>query len=259
MSQQSPEASSTRHDSTCPVIPRDGVFATTHWSVVLAAGQSHSTEARHALETLCRIYWYPLYAYTRRRGYSKEDAEDLVQAFLARLLEKNWLGRAESGRGRFRSFLLGAFDHFLANEWRKEQTLKRGGGTIIVPLEPGSGEACYGLEPATPATPEQLYERRWAMALLDEVFNRLGEELRQAGKADQLAMMKPCLVGDPAALPYAELAAKLGMSEGAVKVAVHRLRQRYRQLLHEEVAQTVASSDEVEEELRHLIHIVAGT
>ena len=236
---------------------RRGAFVTTHWSVVLSAGRSDTTRAQAALARLCQAYWYPLYAYVRRRGYAAHDAQDLTQEFFARLLEQNWLAQADWERGRFRTFLLAALSHFLANEWDKARALKRGGAVQIVPLQLDSAETRYGQEPADPLTPEQCFERRWALALLEEVLNRLREEHAAASTREMFDALKPCLVGDRQAQPYAELAATLGMTEGAVKVAVHRLRQRYRQLLREEIANTVAMPEEVNEEMHHLFSVLA--
>ena len=234
------------------------MFATTHWSVILAATRSETTRARAALARLCQTYWYPLYAYIRRRGYEEHDAQDLTQEFFARLLEHKWLAQADRERGRFRTFLLAAMGHFLANEWDKARTQKRGGGVEMVPLQLDSAETRYGKEPADPMTPEQCYDRRWALALLEEVLNGLRQEHAAAGTEELFDALKPCLVGDRQAQPYAALGARLGMTEGAVKVAVHRLRQRYRQLLREEIAHTVASPDEVNEEMRYLFSVLAG-
>jgi RNA polymerase sigma factor (sigma-70 family) len=234
------------------------VFATTHWSVVLTAGRNDTTRARAALENLCQTYWYPLYAYVRRRGHSPEDAQDLTQAFFARLLERNWVGSADQQKGRFRSFLLSALNHFLADEWDRARAQKRGGGIPPVPLQFDTAETRYGHEPVDHVTPEQNYERRWALTLLDTVLRRLRSEYEQEGRADLFAALHPCLVGDRTAQPYAELAAKLGISEGTVKSAVHRLRQRYRRLLRDEIAQTVAEPGEVDDELRHLF-VVLGS
>jgi RNA polymerase sigma-70 factor (ECF subfamily) len=234
-----------------------GVFVTTHWSVVLAATRSDTTRAQTALARLCQAYWYPLYAYVRRRGYDAHDAQDLTQEFFARLLAQKWLAQADRERGRFRTFLLSALGHFLTNEWDKARAQKRGGGVEIVPLQLDSAETRYGHEPADPVTPEQGYERQWALALLEQVLNRLQQEHEGEGHAELFATLKPCLVGDRQAQPYAALAAKLGMTEGAIKVAVHRLRQRYRQLLREEIANTVASDAEVDEEMRHLFAVLA--
>lgn len=232
-------------------------FATTHWSVVLAAARSDTPRARDALGRLYQTYAYALYVYVRRRGHSPPDAQDLVQDFFARLLEHNWLDRADQEKGRFRSFLLGAVNHFLANEWDKTQAWKRGGRLEIVPLQFDTAESRYREEPADTATPEQCYERRWALALLEAVMMRLQREHAGPGEAAVFTELKPCLLGDAEAQPYAVLAGKLGRSEGAVKVAVHRLRQRYRQLLREEIGQTVASPAEVEAEMRHLFGVLA--
>jgi RNA polymerase sigma factor (sigma-70 family) len=241
-----------------PELPRSPVFVTTHWSVVLTAGGNDTTRARLALEKLCQTYWYPLYAYVRRRGFAPADAEDLTQEFFARFLEHHWVANADREKGRFRTFLLSALNHFLANEWDKARAQKRGGGAQLVPLQFDTAETRYCREPADKVTPEQHFERRWALTLLETVTRRLGAEYEQEGKGDLFAALNPCLVGDRASQPYAELAKKLGLSEGAVKSAVHRLRQRYRQLLREEIAQTVAGPGEVEAELRHLIAVLAG-
>jgi len=235
------------------------VFATTHWSVVLSAQGRDAAHAAAALTRLCQAYWYPLYAYVRRRGHSAEDAQDLTQEFFARLLEKNWVGDADQQKGKFRSFLLSAMSHFLSDAWDKAQAQKRGGGVQFVPVQFDTAETRYGQEPADNATPERAFERRWALTLLDQVLKRLRTEYEQEGRAELFTALNPCLVGDRTAQPYAELAVKLGISEGTVKAAVHRLRQRYRQLLRDEIAQTVAGSGEVDEELRHLFSVLAGS
>jgi RNA polymerase sigma-70 factor (ECF subfamily) len=234
------------------------VFVTTHWSVVLTAGHSDTARAQAALEKLCRTYWYPLYAYVRRRGQSPEDAKDLTQEFFARLLERNWVGRADQQKGRFRSFLLSAMNHFLADEWDKARAQKRGGGQMPVPSQFDTAETRYGHEPVDKTTPEQNYERRWALTLLDTVLQRLRSEYEREGRAELFAALHSCLVGDRTDQPYAELAGKLGVSESAVKSTVHRLRQRYRQLLRDEIAQTVAEPGEIDEELHHLFAALAG-
>jgi RNA polymerase sigma-70 factor (ECF subfamily) len=236
---------------------RHAAFVTTHWSVVLTARRSDTTRAQAALARLCQTYWYPLYAFVRRRGYSPHDAQDLTQEFFARLLEQNWLAQADRGRGRFRTFLLAALSHFLANEWDKARAQKRGGAVEFVPLQLDNAETRYGEEPADPVTPEHCFERRWALVLLDEVLNRLRQEQVAAGAGELFATLKPCLVGARQAQPYAALAVKLGMTEGAVKVAVHRLRQRYRQLLREEIANTVSTPEEVDAEMHHLFAVLA--
>jgi RNA polymerase sigma factor (sigma-70 family) len=249
-----------RDSSTAPsgVSGRNPVFVTTHWSLVLTARRTDSTRAEAALASLCRTYWYPLYAYVRRRGYSTEDAQDLTQEFFARLLQQQWLGQADRQRGRFRTFLLSALSHFLANEWDKARAQKHGGAVQLVPLQLDTAETRYGKEPADPFTPEQAYERRWAVTLLDEVLQRLQKECAAEGNGELFEALKPCLVGESGSQPYATLAAKLRLSEGAVKVAVHRLRQRFRKLLRDEVANTVATPAEVDEEMHHLFAVLAG-
>jgi len=239
-------------------LPRSPVFVTTHWSVVLTAGDSNTTIAHEALAKLCQTYWFPLYAFVRRRGFSPPDAEDLTQEFFARFLEHKWVGNADREKGRFRTFLLSALNHFLANEWDKARAQKRGGGSTPLPLEFNAAETRYVREPADNVTPEQHFERRWALTLLETVVNRLRTEYEQDGKADLFTALNPCLVGDRTSQPYEELARELGVSEGAVKSAVHRLRQRYRQLLRDEIAQTVAGPGEVDEELNHLIAVLGG-
>jgi RNA polymerase sigma factor (sigma-70 family) len=228
-------------------------FVTTHWSVVLAAGRADSTRARAALEKLCRNYWYPLYAFVRRLGHGPHDAEDLVQGFFAVCLAKNYLGAAQQSRGRFRSFLLVALKHFLANEWDKQRARKRGGAQPMISLDSLTAEQRYALEPAERLSADKLFERRWALTMLDQVVSRLRGEQAAAGKLDQFEALKECITAAGRGTPYAKLANQLGLSEGAVKVAVHRLRRRYRELLEAEIANTVSSPEEVEEERRQLL------
>ncbi len=247
----------TPDSSSAPVQPR-AVFATTHWSLVLAAAQPDSARAHAALARLCQTYWYPLYAYVRRRGYAAHDAQDLTQAFFLRLLERRWVADADRDRGRFRTFLLTALQRFLADEWDKGRAQKRGGGVPHIPVQLDSAETRYGHEPADELTPEQSYERRWALTLLDTVLQNLRAEYARTGKGELFARLSACLVGGRDTQPYAELAGLLGMNEGAVKVAVHRLRQRYRQLLRDEIAQTTAQPGDVDDELRHLFAVLAG-
>ena len=230
---------------------------TTHWSVVLAAARSDTTHARAALATLCQIYWPPLYAFVRRRGSSIEDAEDLTQAFFAHLLERNAVATVTPDKGRFRSFLLASLNHFLSDEWDKARAQKRGGGKVVS-LDTQSAESWLSEQPSENLTPEMVFELRWAITLLEQVYRRLEEEHRQQGKAALFDALRTALSGPGNSAPYAELAGQLGMSEGAVKVAVHRLRQRYRVLLRETIAETVASAAEAEDELRYLLRIVAG-
>ena len=253
----STQAASADSTANSREVSQPSVFATTRWSVVLTAGQNDTTHASTALEKLCRTYWHPLYAYVRRCGRSPEDAQDLTQEFFARLLERRWLERADQQKGKFRSFLLTAMNHFLADEWDKSQAQKRGGGVPLLPLQLDTAETRYGHEPASRTTPEQDYERRWALALLDEVLRRLADEYRQDGRGELFAALHPCLVGERGTQPYGSLATKLGISEGTVKSAVHRLRQRYRQLLREEIAHTVAGPAEVDAELHHLFAALA--
>jgi RNA polymerase sigma-70 factor (ECF subfamily) len=234
------------------------LFVTTHWSVVLAAAHGDTTRAADALAHLCTIYWYPLYAYARRRGYSPPDAQDLTQEFFARLLQGNWVAQADQHRGRFRSFLLSAMKHFMVNEWNKAQTQKRGGGQPILSLNDDSAEHRYRLEPAETATPESLFERGWALTLLEGVLARLEKEYRNEDKQAWMEAMRPALATDRGALNYADMAHKLGITEAAARVAVHRLRQRYRQLIRAEVASTVASPEEVEAEMRHLFQVLTN-
>jgi len=234
------------------------VFATTHWSVVLTAARSDTTRAQAALEHLCRTYWYPLYAYARRRGHAPPDAQDLTQEFFARLLAGNWLAAADRRRGRFRTFLLSAMQHFLANEWHRAHAQKRGGCHATLSLDDDTAERRYQLEPVDNATPEFLFERGWALALLNDVLARLEAEYARDGKAAWMEAMRPVLTADRDAIDYGEIAGRLGLTETAARVAAHRLRQRYRRMIRAEVANTVAASDEVEQEMRHLFQALAA-
>jgi len=224
---------------------------------VLAAGRNDTIRARDALSKLCETYWYPLYAYARQRGYSPPDAEDLTQEFFARLLEKNTLAALTREKGKFRSFLLTALNHLLVDEWKKVRAQKRGGGQIVS-LDAQVGETRFIREPVDTVTPEKLYEQNWALALLGSVYRQLQHDYEASGKGELFAQLKSCLTGERSAAPYSELAARLKMPENTVKTHVHRLRQRYRELLRAEVAQTVATSAEVEEELRYLVRALAG-
>jgi DNA-directed RNA polymerase specialized sigma24 family protein len=210
------------------------------------------------LESLCRSYWYPLYAYARRQGHKPDDAADLTQEFFSRLLEKDWLAGVSQAKGRFRSFLLAAMNHFMANEYDKATAKKRGGGCRVVSLDVETAETRYRIEPADWTTPQQLYERQWALTLLDRVMSRLQDQHTADGKAGLFAALKPCLASRKGDVPYAKMAEQLARSEGAVRVAVRRLRQQYRDLLREEIAQTVSSPEEVEPEIQHLMQALAG-
>ena len=231
-------------------------FATTHWSVVLTAGQSASTASSQALELLCRTYWYPLYAYVRRKGYDAHVAQDLTQEFFARLLARNYLSVADRNRGKFRSFLLGSLEHFLAREWTKAHAQKRGGGQSLFSLDERDAENRYLLEPAHELTAEKIFDRRWATTLLDQAMSRLREECLANHKGDLFGKVQSFLSGEKGETSYADLAAALKMSEGAIKVAVHRLRQRYGEFVRAEIAQTVATPDEADEELQYLFAVL---
>jgi RNA polymerase sigma-70 factor (ECF subfamily) len=244
-------SSQGERDSTPP--PQgNAVFATTHWSVVLTAGTSDTTRAHAALANLCQTYWRPLYAYVRRRGYAAHDSEDLTQAFFARLLERKDVATVNPERGRFRSYLLGAMNHFLCDEWDKARAQKRGGGRVVH-LDTTMLEEMQGGATNESLSPEKLYDQRWAITVLEEVHARLRSEQRAEGKGEQFEALRFCLMGERSTVPYAEIASRLGMTEGAVKVAVHRLRRRYRILLREFIADTVATPDDIEDELQHLL------
>lgn len=228
-------------------------FAATRWTVVLAAAKGRdSPQAADALSELCRTYWYPLYAFIRRRGYESHEAEDLTQEFFARLLEKHVLAGIDREKGKFRAFLLAAAKHFLANERDRTQAQKRGGGRAMIAWDSLNAEARYRLEPAHDLTPERLFERRWALTLLDHVLARVQAEFDEGGKTRLFEALKGALAGGLEGT-YAAIAERLGMSEVAVKVAVHRLRRRYRERLREEIAHTVADPTEIDEEIRHLL------
>jgi RNA polymerase sigma factor (sigma-70 family) len=225
---------------------------------VLSARDPQSPRSAEALEKLCRAYWYPLYAYVRRTGQSKENAEDLTQAFFARLLEKNFLEAAEPERGRFRSFLLMALKRFMANEWDRERAQKRGGGQIHVPLDTELAERKFQAETAIgEVSPDRLYDRRWALTLLEQTMARLRAEFEHSGKAGEFDRLKIFLTADKHEIPYATVAAELGLGEGALRVAVHRLRKRYRELFREEIAHTLAEGENVDTELRHLLTVLS--
>jgi RNA polymerase sigma-70 factor (ECF subfamily) len=229
-------------------------FAATRWTLVLAAARGKtSSQAADALAELCRIYWYPLYAYVRRRGYGTQDAEDLTQEFFFRLLAHESLDAIAPDKGKFRSFLLVALKHFLANEWDRAQARKRGGGQTIVSLDAPSAESRFRMEPSHDLTPEKLFERQWALTVLNRALSRLQEEFSTRGKAALFEGLKGFLGGGPTTASYADAGRALEMSEGAVKVAVHRLRRRYRELLRDEIAQTVSCPEEIEDEIRYLL------
>lgn len=228
-------------------------FATTQWSVVLAAQQDQSPQA---LDTLCRAYWYPVYAFVRRRGFAAHDAQDLTQEFFARLIEKESLLAVDRERGRFRTFLLVAAQRFLANTRRDRAAQKRGGGRPRLSLDYAAGERRYACEPADPMTPERLFVRRWALTMLERVLEQLRQQYTARGREALFEQLAACLLEEPQAASYAQIAAQLNMTPAAVKVAAHRLRQHYRDLVREEVLQTVADERDVDDELRHLMEAV---
>jgi RNA polymerase sigma factor (sigma-70 family) len=224
-------------------------FATTRWSIVRVAGRRSSPDSRQALQSLCESYWYPLYAYVRRRVSDINDAQDLTQAFFAELLTKNYVGSATVERGRFRAFLLTALKHFLSKEWEKAKAQKRGGGKPPIPLDFETANSRYLFEPERGLTPEQIYDREWAVALLGRIMQRLESEFVESGKPRQFEELKGYLIGEQDGVTYSDVGAKLGITEAAAKMAAHRLRRRYRELLREEIAETVTGPDEVEDEI----------
>jgi RNA polymerase sigma factor (sigma-70 family) len=231
-------------------------FPTTRWTLVVAAGDPEQKEARSALVSLCENYWYPLYAYLRRRGYPADEAQDLTQEFFIRVLEGRYLDRADPEKGRFRSFILTSLKFFVADEEDRDRAQKRGGG-MVESLELSTGEERYQREPAHEETPERIFERRWALTMLDRVVERLRHEFIQHGRPDHFERLKVFLLGQ-SDTPYAALAREMSTSEGALKVAIHRLRKRYRELFRQEIADTVADPAEVEPELRFLAAVLTS-
>ncbi len=233
-------------------------FATTHWSLIVAAKDQTSPQAREALAALCSTYWYPLYAYIRRQGYSADQAQDLTQEFFTHLLEPNFLGKVEQEKGKFRSFLLACCKHFLANERDRGVALKRGGGRRIISINLSDAEGRYTTEPAHTETPEKLFERRWAVTLLDQVLKRLRDEFVAAGRSQLFDQLKVFLTGSTRSVSQAKLADKLDLSEGAAKALVHRLRRRYRELLREEIGRTLDDPAQVDSEIRDLFTLLGS-
>jgi RNA polymerase sigma factor (sigma-70 family) len=236
---------------------RDGQFAPTHWSVVITAGRSDLPEAADALEKLCRAYWYPLYAYVRRQGNSAQDAEDLTQQFFYRLVEKDCLAKADRDRGKFRTFLIGSLNNFLINEWKWAGRLRRGGNLTFLPLDALQAEERYCGEPVDESNPADAYERLWGVALVEQVFAILRAEYASAERVDVFEALKGFIWGDPDSKSYGETGERLNLTEGAVKVAVHRLRKHFREVVRAQVAHTVARPEDVDEELRHLISVLS--
>jgi DNA-directed RNA polymerase specialized sigma24 family protein len=235
-----------------------GQFASTHWSVVLQACDSQAPDSAMALEKLCTAYWYPLYVYVRCRGRGPEEARDLTQEFFARLLQKKWLREADPGRGRFRTFLLTAMMHFLANEWHQAQTGKRGGGQALIALDALEAEERFALEPRDNTTPAALYDRRWALTLIGRAQDRLKEEHSVTGESERFAALEPTLAGERAGEGYRALADRFAVTESTVKSWVLRLRRRFRALLLDEIAQTVGPDQDPESELKELLATLGG-
>ena len=237
---------------------RRQLFATTHWSVVLAARDDASTQGAEALEALCRTYWPALYAFVRSSGYSPEDAQDLTQEFFARLLARDYLRAVAREKGRFRTFLRMAFKRFLAKEWQRVRAAKRGHGVLPLPFDTVAAETGIGIEAMAARTPEAVYDRHWAFTLLGETVARLEREYRAAGKSSEFKALRPHLTAERGVIPYPELAAALGTTEGAARVAVHRLRKRFRETFREVIGETVSRPDELDEEVRYMIEVLGS-
>jgi RNA polymerase sigma factor (sigma-70 family) len=236
---------------------RAGRFMTTRWSLVLAAGEQPNDRSADALARLCEMYWYPVYAFIRRQGCSPDDSADLTQEFFARVLEKHYFRAADPARGRFRAFLCASIRHFLSNERDRSRALKRGGPQPPIPLDVQTAERSYQLEPRDDLTPEKLFDRRWALVLLDRVLSRLRDEQVTAGKGALFDQLKGFLIGDGVALTYFDVAKTMGTTEGAIKVAVHRLRHQFRDALVDEIAETVSGPEEIDAEIAHLLTAVS--
>jgi len=238
--------------NTTPPPASNALFVSTHWSVVLSARARDSSRSTVALETLCRTYWYPLYAYLRRQGQLAHDAQDLTQGFFARLLQKDYLQAAAHEKGKFRTFLLMTLKRFVANEWDREHALKRGGFASVVAIDQEVAESRFAAEPSHNLQPDILFDREWARTLLEQAMAQLQKEYVASDRAKLFEYVQSCLAREESALPYAAIAARLNLTEPAVKMAVHRLRARYREILRTEIAHTVSAPKEIEEEIRHL-------
>lgn len=236
---------------------RAGRFVTTRWSLVLAAGEQPNPGSEEALARLCEMYWYPVYAFIRRQGCRPDDSADLTQAFFARVLEKHYFRDADRARGRFRAFLCASIRHFVSNERDRSRTLKRGGAQPPISLDVQTAEGTYQLEPRDDLTPEKLFDRRWALILLERVLARLRDDHVTAGKGVQFDQLKGFLTGDSAGLTYADVANALDTTPGAIKVAVHRLRRQFRDALVDEIAETVSGPEEIDAEIAHLLKAVS--
>ena len=237
------------------VPPGCGQFAATHWTLVLTAQRGNDTPAQEALEKLCQAYWFPLYAYVRRQGHSPEDAQDLTQGFFAKLIANHYLGDVDRSKGKFRSFLLIALKRFLADEWGRQHAQKRGGFQTIAPIDHNLAESRLSAEPAHDLSPDLLFERQWALTVLEQARLRLRDEYVASGRAVLFEQLEGCLTKNETASPYAEIATRSHLTVPAVKMAVQRLRARYRELLREEIGRTVATTEEIQEEIRHLFSV----
>jgi DNA-directed RNA polymerase specialized sigma24 family protein len=235
------------------------IFSTTHWSVILQAGDSQLPQSEQALERLCRAYWYPLYAFVRRRGFDADLAQDITQGFFACLLEKKTISVADPARGRFRTFLLTSLNNYLHNEWDRANRQKRGGGREILSMDALPAEERYSLEPADHLTPERLFDQRWAQEVVDRATERLQKEFDSAGQGERLARLRSFLLSDPAGASHTQVAVELDMSIGAVRTAIHRLRRRFGELLRVEIAETVTCPEELDAEIRHLLQALGGS
>ena len=233
------------------------LFPPTRWSVVLAATQRHAPESAQALEAICRDYWYPLYTYVRRSGQSPHDAQDLTQEFFARLLEHHWLDTADREKGRLRTFLMVALKHFMHKEWRRASAQKRGGGAAPLELDTACAEGLYAADTGPNLAPDAAYDRQWALTLLDLTLKRLAAEFAAVGRAGDFTVLKGCLMAASGAIDYATVAGQLGVNAGAARVAVHRLRKRFREIYREEISQTLAEDADLDAELRHLAAALA--
>jgi DNA-directed RNA polymerase specialized sigma24 family protein len=233
-------------------------FQTTSWSLVRAAAGNPTADSHEALAALCQKYWHPVYAFVCRHGYGREESKDLTQGFFALLIEKNYLLDTDRERGRFRSFLLTAVKHFLANEWDREHALKRGGGQVPVSIDLVVAEKWHPISAVEEATPESLFERRWALSLLENVMAKLRAEFADAGKADEFELLSAFLIKDSESTRYQSLAQELKITEGALRMSVHRMRRRYRRLLRAEIAETVSEPGEIEDELRFLLSTLSA-
>ncbi|OUT58636.1 MAG: hypothetical protein CBB71_13045 [Rhodopirellula sp. TMED11] len=245
-----------RDESSVPA-PRSGEFQTTRWSLVISAGQTGDPDAQQALASLCESYWLPLYSYARRRVNHLDDAQEMTQAFFSELLEKNVIATATPERGRFRSYLLTAFKHFLSKQWEKAKAQKRGGGKQPLSLDFDSADSTFQIESESQRTADQIYDQQWAITLLGKVMQRLESDCQQSGKAEQFTHLKPFMIGDHPGITYQQVAQKLGLSEAAAKTAASRLRKQFGQLLRDEISQTVTDLNEIEDEIRSLFSVLS--